>query len=347
MSELSPLAVTLVSGLRHVGKSTVATILSGTAADDNPGPPLGSDEADAGELALELAEHLVDLADSGRRGDVIIELEPADPAEIALVLESVFKERTTSDGPALRELITVARANDIRRLLFRDGPEAAADDCDTSELLAVQLEFATAIILTGVADCRPTELRAIYGLIERLNPAAAVVTLAGAIRLRRRRPPSLTVASEVGRRMGWALELSGRGGLPTTLNSINTVVFRDPRPFHPARLAEVVTHCLEPDDVGLILRSRGLARLASRPERVASWTSAGTVLAINSTAMTSWDADSPVGQELVFVGQHLHPERIARALRAALLGDDELIAGPMEWAGYVDPFPVWQIEHDH
>ena len=347
MNELPGLAVTLVSGLHHVGKSTVATILTGAAPDANALPVMGSHEADAGELAAELAEHLVELADRGQRGDVVIELEPADPAEIALVIESVFRERATPSGPALRELITVARADDIRRLLFREGPEAPGDDYDTGELLASQLEFATAIILIGVDDCSAPELRETYGLLKTLNPTAAVVTLAAAVRLRRRRQPSLTVASEVGRQLGWALELSGRGGLPTTLNSINTVVFRDPRPFHPGRLAEVVAHCLEPEDVGLIVRSRGLARLASRPDRVASWTSAGSVLAINPTAMTSWDANSPIGQELVFVGQHLHPERIARALRAALLGDDELIAGPLEWAGYADPFPVWQIEHDH
>lgn len=343
------LAVSLVSGLRGAGKSRVASILSGGSCEPNPGDVIGDDEADASELAMRLAGHLLGLADSGLLGDVVIELQsPADPAEVALILEQAFAAQEPDErGVAIREIVTVARATDIRRLLFRSGPEHVDDDFDTSEQLATQLEYATAIVLTGMDECCVPQLREIHGLLTKLNPTAVISTLATAPRLRRRRQASATLAADLGRHMGWMLELSGRSGPPITVNTVNTFVFRDPRPFHPGRLAEVVAHCLEPDDVGLILRSRGLVRLASRPAQVGSWTSAGAVLAINPTGMTSWDPDSPIGQELVFVGRNLRPERIARALRAALLGDDELIAGPMEWANYADPFPAWDVHHDH
>lgn len=349
MSFAPELAVTLVSGLRRSGKTTLATLLTGGQQDGRLDGIAGDELVDAHQLVVSLADHLLDMAEAGHRGDVVIELQPvADPAEIALLLEELFTGAGgTGSGVALREVITVARATDIRRLLFREGLELSGDGYDTSEQLATQLEFATAVVLTGIEACSAQQLREIHGLLTKLNPNAAIATLATAPRLRRRRSPSRTLAADLGRSMGWALELSGKAGPPTTLNTVSTLVFRDPRPFHPERLAKVVADCLEPHDVGLILRSRGLVRLASRLDRVGSWTSAGKVLAINPTSMLSWDVDSPVGQELVIIGRNLLPDRIARTLRAALLGDDELIAGPMEWANYADSFPAWQIEHDH
>ena len=127
---------------------------------------------------------------------------------------------------------------------------------------------------------------------------------------------------------------------------MNTVVFRDPRPFHPARLCEVVGNCLEPAQVGTILRSRGLIRLASRPKRVGLWASAGRVLNIEPTTMLSWDTESPVGQEIVFFGHQLRHDRLLDALSGCLLSDDELIAGPMEWVDYHDAFPEWLIDRE-
>ncbi|MGL4340151.1 MAG: GTP-binding protein [Rhodoglobus sp.] len=350
MSEHSGLAVTLISGLRGAGKSTVASLLTGEPSSPARESVAGDAHPDAQTLAFTLADHLVDLAVRGHRGDVVVEL-PAqvDPAEVALLLEQIFTESSTSETAslALRELITIVRAADIRRLLFREGPELSDDDYDTSEQLAAHIEFSTAIVLSGTEQCAPQQLREIYGLLTKLNPTAAIVTLATASRLRRRRRPSLCLAADLGRRMGWTLELSGRAGFPTTVNSISTAVFCDPRPFHPERLAIVIDSCLEPQDVGLVLRSRGLVRLASRPEEVGEWTSAGGILALNPTGMSSWSSDSPIGQELVFIGQNLQPERIFRALRSALLGDKEMIAGPMEWASYRDTFPSWQSDHSH
>ena len=349
MNATPELAVTLVSGLPRAGKTTVACALTGASPGARFESVQGADVVDAHELVARLADHLLALVEAGQRGDVVVELPPScEPAEIALMLEALFAgDHGAGSGAALREVITVARAADIRRLLFREGQELPGDGYDTSEQLAGQLEFATAVVLTGTEACGDQQLREIHGLLTKLNPTAAITTLGTATRLRRRRDPSRTLAADLGQRMGWALELAGRAGPPTTLDAVSTLVFRDPRPFHPERLAKVVADCLEPEDVGLVLRSRGLVRLASRPDRVGSWTSAGGVLAINPTSMTSWDVDSPIGQELVIIGRHLRPDRIARTLRAALLGDDELIAGPMEWASYVDSFPAWQIEHDH
>jgi len=141
------------------------------------------------------------------------------------------------------------------------------------------------------------------------------------------------------------LALSDRA--PRLPRGVNSVVFRDPRPFHPGRLDEVVRVCLTPQNVGTIWRSRGVVRLASRAGAVGSWSSAGAHLNLDPTGLTDDEPDIISGQEIVFVGERLRETEITRALGAALLADDELMAGPMEWASYSDPFPAWDRGHAH
>lgn len=117
--------------------------------------------------------------------------------------------------------------------------------------------------------------------------------------------------------------------------------YRDPLPFHPARLADVVEHDLVAGPQGRVLRSRGFFRLASRPDHVGSWSSVGAMLALDPTANPSWDEDAPIGQALWFVGEGLDVDRLSRALDGALITPSELLAGPDLWRSWADPFPVW------
>jgi hypothetical protein len=57
----------------------------------------------------------------------------------------------------------------------------------------------------------------------------------------------------------------------------------------------------------------------------------------------SWEA--PFGdmrQGLVFIGQNLDQERMAEALDACLLTEDQLLNGRQFWETLPDPFPAWQ-----
>jgi G3E family GTPase len=333
------LSVTLVTGLRDSSKARVVRTLGTPTADDGPRDwPLD----DAADFALELADRIRALADDGQNGSMVVELAAeADIVEVALVLRHVFAE--TPAIVALRDVVAVADARDLRALLFREGPAAA--DLGRAERLALLLEFATAIVIVGADGDGAREL---VGLAQKLNPGAALLALGADERMRRlSRSRGRASIDGLGRGLGWMLELSGAAGLPTTSHGVGCLVYRDPRPFHPARLAAVVESWLEPEDAGLILRSRGLVRLATRADRVGSWSTAGAVLALDPTAMTSWDADSPSGQELVFFGLDLNRDHIVRALDSCLLDSAELIAGPMEWETYYDPFPVWDLKHDH
>ena len=49
-------------------------------------------------------------------------------------------------------------------------------------------------------------------------------------------------------------------------------------------------------------------------------------------------------QELVVIAHRADPEEITRALRAALLTDEELAAGQQQWLHYPDPFSDWHTD---
>ncbi|MFT2690277.1 GTP-binding protein [Clavibacter zhangzhiyongii] len=195
--------------------------------------------------------------------------------------------------------------------------------------------------------------RHVVALLALLAPAARVVpvgdraSLASApLRIGRQRARRLAAG------MGWQQALAGvmpAASVSSLASSegLGVHVFRDPRPFHPARLHAAVARDLVPGPVGRIVRSRGLARLASRPATVGSWATAGDVLRLDPTGMASWDPESPAGQEIAFVGERLDGSLLDEILGACLLEPGELVAGPDAWHGYADPFPAWDTEHRH
>ena len=337
------LAVTVVTALDPRAESAVCAALGAPTLPDR----FGHDD----DAALVLADRLCALADDGERGDLLVELPArADVVETVLVLRHILG--ASRSGAVLRDVIAVVPAVDVCALLFRDAP--IGDDVDAPERLALQLEFATTIVLVEPEVVPARRVAQIGGLLAGLNPAAnvlsfsarsgfAVLAAPGAA-LAPRRAPSI---DGLGQTTGWILELAGHAGAPVTRAGVGCLVYRDPRPFHPGRLAAVVESWLEPRDAGLILRSRGLVRLATRADRVGSWSTAGGVLALDPTSMTTWHPDTPSGQELVFFGLDLNRDHIRRALDSCLLSAEEFIAGPMEWETYYDPFPVWLLEHGH
>lgn len=349
------LFVSLVSGVDTAAASLVAAILSGRRPDHAPTGEFSSPTADSGEFAIDLAMKLDALADAGQRGHTVVQLDPrANTMEVGLIVDTMFQRRTDEQPVVrLRDLVAVSDVRDIRRWLFADGRDidgrdtaTDTEDFGSGETLARQIEFATVVVLTHGKAVPDGKLREAIAMIAKLNPRALVLPFERAVEVVSK-PRKRVEPRQLGEAMGWLLELSGKAGWPTTRASISSVVFRDPRPFHPGRLSKVIATCLEPDTVGTIVRSRGLIRLASRPDRVGSWSSAGRILNIEPTAMLSWDPESPTGQELVFFGKDLDADQLAAVLGACLLSNDELLAGPMGWANYADPFPEWVVDHEH
>ena len=157
-------------------------------------------------------------------------------------------------------------------------------------------------------------------------------------------PPQANMLTWLQQSPGWIQQLNGKGLLTSGRNGLGCVVYRDPRPFHPGRLASFLDDTST--ESGEILRSRGLFRLASRPHVVGSWNSAGLTIAFEPTSMGSHDPESPWGQEIAFFGRNLDSARLTASLDACLLDDREFIGGPIEWRSLDDPFPAWDLDQD-
>ncbi|RWZ50071.1 cobalamin biosynthesis protein CobW [Labedella phragmitis] len=344
----SGLALTLVSATDVRDATEVATAFAGVRPPA-PDRHVETDGDDSGDFGLHLAETVFASADAGVTGETVVVLEPsADVMEVALVCEYVLTRREAHEVPVLlREVIAVSSVREIldRFLEIGDAPSDVVDDAP--ERLAARLEFASTIVLADLEDA-PGDARAALALalVERLNPTATVTAVDGVVWLR-----SLPIARtetrahRIGAHMGWQLELSSDG--PNSSGLVEAAVFRDPRPFHPTRLATAIATELTPSRIGRILRSKGLVRLASRPERVGSWSSAGDLLSLDPTGMTSWDPDSPAGQEIVFFGHRLESELLTDVLSRCLLTPEELLEGAGVWRSYSDPFPAWGDTHHH
>jgi G3E family GTPase len=344
------LAVTLISATDLRAASRVAAAVTGTPLGEDP-QVVEVPDGDSGLLGAELADGLVADADDGRTGLAVVALDPAaDPLEVALVLEHVVEARHPGSTPiGVLDVVAVSSVAEVRDALLDprddDGP------LDAAERLAGRLECASVVVLDDLEPERPTaDARRVLALLALLAPDARIVACGDRASLV---PTPVRIARQRVRRlaagMGWQAALAGRlaaaGATPTRGMGIH--VFRDPRPFHPERLRRAVARDLVPGPAGRIVRSRGLVRLASRPETVGSWSTAGDVLSLDPTAMRSWDPESPAGQEIAFVGEGLDGEALDAILGACLLAPDELVAGPDAWRGYADPFPAWDTEHRH
>jgi G3E family GTPase len=350
---IAGLAVTLLTARRPQDGELVARLLAGVTKSDAPSAIETADD-DPADFALVLAERLLDDVVAGRGGNTVVLLDPeADVVEIALITERVLECRRPALPVGIRDVVAVSSVREIIEVLCMPTTEESsaspASDADYSSAgrLASRLEFASIVVLTDVLDTAiPVESALVQALLAKLAPLARVLSLDDLARARSQ--DALLVrgrAHRLGASMGWQLELAEDATAQPVRHRVGSVVFRDPRPFHPVRLHDAILTQLTPERVGRIVRSRGFVTLASRPNRVGSWSTAGDVLDLDPTTMVSWDAESPVGQEIVFFGIDLDQAALQDTLADCLLNGTELLDGPKSWANYSDPFPEWATHH--
>ncbi|MFY1697981.1 MULTISPECIES: CobW family GTP-binding protein [unclassified Solwaraspora] len=243
------------------------------------------------------------------------------------------------------------------------GIHAAPDDHRAlADVIARQIEYADTVVLWGEADGGDFETHRLGVLLHRMAPWAVhlragdqPVVDAGwlAARLRhtaRHRPetPDVLTRGIEGYTLGVHEPVADCG--------IVSAVFRARRPLHPGRL-----HAALDDLTAEALRSRGHIWLASQPETVLGWESAGGGLGLRTlgpwlaavpdaeweqasaqrrlAAAMEWDPYyGDRHQHLVFVGVDLDPAGLHRRLAACLLTDAELADGEAGWRALPDPF---------
>ena len=237
------------------------------------------------------------------------------------------------------------------------GDGTAAADCTARALLtAHQLEFASSIVLVNWEPLPTPELATTMALVSHLSPGARL-HLRDELVLALRPEAPYAAAQD---RPGWVRVLNGADEPYLTDPRVRTLRYEQLRPFHPGRLAHVLDTRVDAGEFGLVVRSAGLCRFATRPGTLLQWDHVGHTIAFHvvehaaSLAAAAGDPAGPerdttagdpgpvaLGQELAFIGLDLDREALAAALDAAALTDAELAAGPTVWAAFDDPFPAW------
>jgi len=343
MTPSSFLTVNLVSGLTGAGKSSIARASGRTSVGlTDPDPDAVSRAITAtrspSELMLEVHPSIVPL-------EVAISVIAAggDPAL-----------RPESAAIRLGNFVSVIDASSFWRDIRSDrlAPEPPVPcrthgehDRTVADALVQQIEWASVVVINKTDLATAGECADLRDLVRLLNPSSHVVFARhGRSAVDPWLPPREDMLHWLQQSPGWIRQLNGEGLLNSTRTGLGCVVYRDPRPFHPGRLAEFLSD--RSTVSGEILRSRGLFRLASRPFVVGSWNSAGPTIEFEPTTMGSHDPESPWGQEIAFFGRNLNGARLTADLDACLLTDREFIGGPIEWKGLADPFPAWDLNPD-
>ncbi|PRX45159.1 G3E family GTPase [Prauserella shujinwangii] len=293
--------------------------------------------------------------------------EAMEPEPVCWALEHVLVgDRPVSTDVEIDAVVTVldrttwlddATGDDT---LADRGLRASPDDERTLAQVALsQVEFADVLVLAGAAPDAWHAART-GAVLDRVAPTAALVELTGLD------PAGLRAAVPAGARRGTLVDphgplLAGQPPLHADCG-IAVLTFTERRPFHPERLHDALDVLLDG-----VVRTRGRAWVASRPDTALWLESAGGGLGIgnagpwlDSPGGPAWEDVSPErralaslrwdpvfgdrAQELVVVTHQAAPAEIEAALRGALLTDAELAEGRTAWRAYPDPFGEWHTE---
>ncbi|MFI8995500.1 GTP-binding protein [Streptomyces sp. NPDC053542] len=313
-------------------------------------------------LRDDLLEEVERLARAGRFDYLLIESSGiSEPMPVAATFAFARDDGATlTDIANLDTMVTVVDAvnfnDELNRgddLVERGVAPVEDDERTVSDLLIDQVEFADVILLNKTDLVSAKEADRLEATLRRLNPAARVRrTVRGRIDPEEILGTGLFDLAKAEQAPGWVAELNGDHVPETEEYGISSVVLRDPRPFHPGRLWDLITGPLDAGTYGTVLRSKGFFTLATRPDVTGLWSQAGAVARFEPSGVHDHEHgdghshdDRPAvqGQELVFIGTGLRPDALRDALADALLTAGELADGPAAWTAYDDPFPAWDL----
>jgi len=308
------------------------------------------------------------LAREGRFDYLLIEStgisEPLPVAETFTFEDD--QGRSLGDVARLDTMVTVVDAESFLREYLasedlRDRGVALNEEDDRTvvDLLIEQVEFCDVLVVNKVDRVDPGDLARLEAILRRLNPGAEVVRAEfGRVPLDRVLSTGRFDLQKAAESPGWMRELRGEHTPETEEYGISSFVYRDRRPFHPARLYEFLH-----DDWDGVLRVKGFFWVASRPAYMGMFSQAGGASRIEpigcwlaATPKDEWpddavqvqaalgDWDPRFGdrnQELVFIGIGMDRGALTAALDVCLLTDDELAQGEAAWTELADPFAPW------
>ncbi len=341
-----------------------AELLSDETSKPSPGRLVGGVAALHGNHARE------QLHESA--GAALKEISTLDPAPPLVLCENtgaarpwpLIKALTQNKRFFLRHFIVTVDALNLHRD-FEDGKiltGAPANSQDlalrhVAEVLAEQIAFASVIILTKIDTVPKPNVEAQVQILQALQPQATIGLSAQAgillPQLETTPAPKLSVLESRANEFGLTQQSA-------TVDSVDAIVIRDPRPFHPERLYEA---CRNKMGTGLY-RTKGFLWLASRPRDVLLWQQSGSQIALELTGL--WRAELAHNRdgkllaeeiehlkallktkhplfgdrhnELTLIGLKADRESFASSLQDAFCTDDEITAW-QRGETFPDPWP--------
>ncbi|MGZ0068434.1 GTP-binding protein [Microbacterium arborescens] len=219
--------------------------------------------------------------------------------------------------------------------------DGRADVGARARLAAQLIEAASAVVIVNWERMPTADLSILMALASHLAPTAR-------IRLSRGVADDLSALGfgttlplrDAGDRAGWTRALNGEHDPFLTDRRVATMRYEQLRPFHPGRLV-LALDLLDSGSCGLVVRSVGVCRLASRPDVPARWEQAGSAMWIDP--IEAGHGLDDVGQDIALTGIDLNTAAVRHVLDAAVLDDAEFSAGPAAWRRLPDPLPEWNV----
>ncbi|MFT3901944.1 MAG: GTP-binding protein [Niabella sp.] len=228
-------------------------------------------------------------------------------------------------------------------------------------LLTDQIEFANVIILNKTDLVTKETVGLLKAAIQKLNPTARIIASEfGKVAPKEILHTGLFDFEEAQNSAGWQKELEAETHTPETEEyGISSFVFRNQRPFHPARFWQY----LNEEYPSGVIRAKGLFWLASRPGDALNFSQAGGSSRLERAGV--WWCTMPFKErmkyasfvynqdmieqrwsqqwgdrmnELVFIGQDINKVKMISDLEKCLLQDDEQYLFD-ENIRFEDPFP--------
>ena len=247
-------------------------------------------------------------------------------------------------------------------LATRELTNIKGDDRTIVNLLTDQIEFANVILLNKIDLVTTHQLEELHAIIHKLNPEAKIIASNHSeVPLENVLNTGMFDYEKAEASAGWIKELENEHVPETEEYGINSFVYKSKKPFHPNRFLEYVNG----DFPQNIIRSKGLFWLASRSNQALIWSSAGgsckadnagdwwasmsfserinhpNFSANKDQIESEWDVlfgDRKI--ELVFIGQHLHKDKMISELDACILKDSEIENWKNEQFPQQDQWPI-------
>ncbi len=322
-------------------------------------------------LRDDLLSEVRKLAAQGRFDYLLIESTGiAEPLPVATTFEFRDEEgESLSDIARLDTMVTVVDAANLLAdygstdfLVDRGETAGDGDNRTIVDLLVEQIEFADVVVLNKSGTATPEQRHAARTIITGLNPDAQLIeTDFGRVDLGDVLGTGRFDIDKAETHPLWYKELHGfRDHVPETEEyGIRSFVYREKRPFHPARLQAF----LDQSWPGVV-RAKGFFWLATRPHYVGEISQAGAIVRTSKMGLwwaavpnEQWPRDpgftaalapylDPIWgdrrQEIVFIGADPMNEAAIRAgLDACLVEADDFT--PDQWRHLPDPFASWAL----